>query len=1239
MVLSATSLLAAQSPQAVADPLRLGPTVNKTDDSPTGYTVTFRYQADSSVTLVQIYGEWSFSNPDTFATNGYVGEMRTGANWQAGDIVAGSGWNGGWPTVPMTLVDTTNLIWEYTTPLPSGTFSYRYSVCTGAGGTNCTDTVDPVNVPWSNQAAQVAAGSTQQTLSQVYVPQSTKYLTYDNSYQAPPALGNEGTLTPRSYPSAMTGGNRPITVWTPAGYDPTRETPYPTLYISHGGGGNETDWATQGVAQNIVANAIAAGKAQPMVIVMVTYGSLTSGNADASAILLGREMKDSLIPWVEANYNVSTKVEDRALSGLSQGGMGVTASFATVVDLVGYVGVWSPKNTPNAAVGGTALYDFTEEDNGAAIRSPLVIQVGVGQQDISTSGTGIGTFSPQLAEKFRALGGNVVENYMPGVHCWDVWRRLLNIFASDIIFSEVDVTMDPITSAKAWSVTEVSATVTPKGTSNTVPTGKVEFFLGSATGEKLGEATLDATGKATASVVITEGGAQQIVAVYSGDAYQSATAAEPLAVTVEEVDNPLRLGPTVNKTDASPTGYTVTFRYQADPGVALARIYGEWTFSNPNTFLANNFVGEMRMGKDWRSGDIVAGTGWNGGWPTVDMTLVDAKNRVWEYTTPLPSGTFSYRYSVCTGAGGTGCVNATDPYNLPWSNQAAQVAAGASQQTLSQVYVPQSTKYPSYDNSFQAPPTSANAGTLTSRSYPSALTGGTRHITVWTPAGYSPTRATPYPTLYISHGGGGNETDWATQGVAQNIVANAIAAGKAQPMVIVMVTYGSLTSGHADQSAILLGRELKDSLIPWMEANYNVSTKVEDRALAGLSQGGMAVTASFSTVVDLAGYIAVWSPKDDPNTAVGGTALYDLTEADNGAGIRSPIIIQVGAGLYDKRTQPATYPGPGVVGPQLAEKFRALGGNVVENYKSGVHSWDVWRSLLNDFASDIIFSAVEVTMNPVSNAKAWGLTEVSATVTPKGTSNAVPTGKVEFYLGSADGEKLGEAVLDSTGKATTSVVITEGGAQQIVAVYSGSSYASASSAEPLAVTVAEADSPATAQAKAEARAAAEAVVANAETINADAYTPASYAVLSAAVAAAKAAIANPASTAVQLRDAITAVKSAVAGLVLPAKAETPTKVNPTTKSVTVTGSAFKKNSKPKITVTIKLSDGSSSVKGRVAIFVGSKKVKVFNAIKTKTTITLPKKYAKAIKVKAKYNPIKADYGTLKYSAAKTIKVK
>ena len=251
------------------------------------------------------------------------------------------------------------------------------------------------------------------------------------------------------------------------------------------------------------------------------------------------------------------------------------------------------------------------------------------------------------------------------------------------------------------------------------------------------------------------------------------------------------LGPTVSYTGAAPTGYSVTFRYEAPAGVNTVQIYGEWLFSKPSSIVSQT-TADLRTGKDWQTGDVLAG--YNNAWRTIQMTKGD--DGIWTYTTPLPSGTFSYSFTHdCATDNASGCTKLPDPSNPTWA--ANIVGAGA--QTLSQVYVPQSSRFPTYANEYQEPTAPARTGTLLNLSYPSPLSTnpvGTHRVSVYLPAGYDPQRATPYPTMYLSHGAGGNETDWTTQGAAQYILENAIADGDAQPTVLVSTDANNLPGGN-----------------------------------------------------------------------------------------------------------------------------------------------------------------------------------------------------------------------------------------------------------------------------------------------------------------------------------------------------------------------------------------------------------------------------------------------------------
>jgi uncharacterized repeat protein (TIGR02543 family) len=150
------------------------------------------------------------------------------------------------------------------------------------------------------------------------------------------------------------------------------------------------------------------------------------------------------------------------------------------------------------------------------------------------------------------------------------------------------------------------------------------------------------------------------------------------------------------------------------------------------------------------------------------------------------------------------------------------------------------------------------------------------------------------------------------------------------------------------------------------------------------------------------------------------------------------------------------------------------------------------------------------------------------------------------------------------------------------------------------------------------------------------YTTESWAAYQRALTAAQAVAAKATATASEADTALNNLLKAVAGLnTKPIAPPLSSKV--TTKSVAVVGKPFKKSAKPTVTVTVKLSSGTA--KGKLAVYVGKKKVKTVKVSKTKTAIKLPKKYTKAISVKVKYLPTAVANGTAKTSKAVKVKVK
>lgn len=151
---------------------------------------------------------------------------------------------------------------------------------------------------------------------------------------------------------------------------------------------------------------------------------------------------------------------------------------------------------------------------------------------------------------------------------------------------------------------------------------------------------------------------------------------------------------------------------------------------------------------------------------------------------------------------------------------------------------------------FDAPPAGFDArregierGALELVTYESSTVGGTRRMRVYTPPGYSKERS--YPVLYLLHGIGGDENEWAREGSPQIILDNLIAEKKAVPMIVVLPN-GRASKDVAPRDPIpkqspafaAFEKELLTDLIPFIEKNYAVLPGRDNRALAGLSMGG-----------------------------------------------------------------------------------------------------------------------------------------------------------------------------------------------------------------------------------------------------------------------------------------------------------------------------------------------------------------------------------------------------------------
>ena len=492
------------------------------------------------------------------------------------------------------------------------------------------------------------------------------------------------------------------------------------------------------------------------------------------------------------------------------------------------------------------------------------------------------------------------------------------------------------------------------------------------------------------------------------------------------------ISPEVIHTGTGPTGYEVTFRYY-DPTATRVRLRGEWFFSDEAHTTLHSSAGWLPW--QWIPGAFpiaYPNNSYEPNWPVHDMTL-DPATGIWSFTTPMPSGTYTYGFYINCDADAPaldGCTELSDPNNPPWNT------SGAVEPT-SQVYVPSDPSFGTVDFSWQAP--NRKPGALVDVIYDSPLSTnppGKHFLAVYLPPGYDPNRATPYPTLYLSHGGGGNEIDWSTQGVANRIVDNLIATKKAQPMVVVMTNFNDLGDGNVfDPTAYRT--DLLENVIPYVEANYNVSHNANDRAFGGLSLGGLRANDLLFNATTSFGYIATWSIADLGAPPVG-DQRWDNPD------LKTRLGLHIGGGNFDWLTIPGidTY----------EANFAAKGIPFVDDRQDAGHEWYNWRQMLFDYVSTMAFKHTTTSLSQVAAPGSSGqrnVVFVTATVKADTTEPARPTGKVQFYL---DGQKIDPArpVLPD-GTAKQALPQLSSGLHTVTAIYSGDNFYNTSASTPVTV--------------------------------------------------------------------------------------------------------------------------------------------------------------------------------------------
>lgn len=236
-----------------------------------------------------------------------------------------------------------------------------------------------------------------------------------------------GDIRIRKYYSQVLNSWREMYIYTPPGYD-TSDQKYPALYLLHGGGEDQRGWTAQGRADLILDNLIADGKAEPMLIVMFDgnigfRGGPRAFNGNALQAFAD-ELKTAVIPFVESNYRVNADQANRALAGLSMGGLQTLHAGVQNTDMFAHLGVFSSGWWANNTELSDPEYAYMKENAdkiNANLRTFWISQGG--EEDIAYENNRI------MMEKFDQMGIKYQYSEYAGGHTWPVWRHDLFGFA------------------------------------------------------------------------------------------------------------------------------------------------------------------------------------------------------------------------------------------------------------------------------------------------------------------------------------------------------------------------------------------------------------------------------------------------------------------------------------------------------------------------------------------------------------------------------------------------------------------------------------------------------------------------------------------------------------------------------------------------------------------------------------------------------------------------------------------
>jgi enterochelin esterase family protein len=315
-------------------------------------------------------------------------------------------------------------VWEFTTPAPlvSELYSYNFII-------DGQRTIDPANTFMIRDVASVTSefiiSGEKGSLGDLYSVNDVPH----------------GTVARRWYDSPGLKEQRRITIYTPPGYEKGKGT-YPVFYLLHGSGGDEEAWIALGRTAQILDNLIAQGKAKPMIVVMPNGHTQNNaaphegrpytpamGGGQRQAVASMEDTFGDIMKFVEANYRVAKGKANRAIAGLSMGGMHSAAISAQYPGTFDYVGVFSAppvasmRSMGNNAEAAKYAEEFVKKLQTQKAKGYKLYWIACGDTDFLYQGV------IESMKKMDEIGFKYVYRESGEGHIWKNWRIYLSEFA------------------------------------------------------------------------------------------------------------------------------------------------------------------------------------------------------------------------------------------------------------------------------------------------------------------------------------------------------------------------------------------------------------------------------------------------------------------------------------------------------------------------------------------------------------------------------------------------------------------------------------------------------------------------------------------------------------------------------------------------------------------------------------------------------------------------------------------